>query len=523
MKIKVPRIIRWIFKPIKFLLWPLWFFFKPLRKLYNSVMRKVEKSIRAELVLTFVVCLLASMFIFSLSNSYFRRNNKIARIDYQSDMNRIANVAVDIVNEINREKYSISQKDKIEQLIQTRVRNSSEIKIIIVDLDGKSIYKSGNTSETEVDMYNLIKNAMELRENQPQPYDENKDNSNTTRRKEYISFYPVNFSDTRAYIIVKGIPQGQIQYYQSAGNSFFAVIVGIASFIFIFLYMTKSKMIYVENIANGLMEISKGNLDYRVKRVGQDELASLANNINYMANELQVQMEAERSAERTKNELITNVSHDLRTPLTSIMGYLGLIKDGKYENKEQLAEYLDIAYNKAEKLKALIEDLFEYTKLTNSGIKLNRESIAINEFVEQLIEEMVPIAEENQITMLKEIPSERIIVNVDVDKCLRVFENLITNAIKYSEKPGEVMVKLTKKENSVAICIQNKGEQISKDDLLKIFDRFYRLEKSRSSSTGGSGLGLAIAKNIVELHEGKIWAESDNEIISFFVELNLEK
>ncbi|GLC32091.1 sensor histidine kinase [Clostridium omnivorum] len=522
MKIKVPRLIRWIFKPIELLLRPLWFMLKPLRKLYNTMMEKVEKSIRAELVYTFVVCLLAAMFIFSISNSYYRRNNKIATIDYQTDMHRIANVAVDIVNSINREKYSINQKEEIEKLIQNKQRNSNEIKIIIVDLDGKAIYKSQNASESQVDMYNLIKNAMEVKQDQPQPYEAN-ENSYETKRKEYVSFYPVNFSDTRAYVIVKGIPQGQIEYNQTGGTSFVAVLIAIASFVFIFLYLTKNKMAYVENIANGLMEISKGNLDYRVERSGEDELASLADNINFMVNELQVQIEAERSAERTKNELITNVSHDLRTPLTSVMGYLGLVKDGKYENEQQMIEYLNIAYNKADKLKVLIEDLFEYTKLTNSGIKLNKEIVDINEFVEQLIEEMVPMAEQNNITMMKEIPNEKVMVNVDVDKCLRVFENLISNAIKYSEKPGDIWVRIIKKENSVLVCVENKGENISKEDLSKIFDRFYRLEKSRSSSTGGSGLGLAIAKNIVELHEGNIWAESKNEIISFYVELNLER
>lgn len=485
-------------------------------------MRKVEKSVRAELVYTFVVCLLAAMFIFSISNSYFRRNNKTVKIDYQSDMQHIANVAVDIVNSINREKYSINQKEQIEKLIENKQRNYSDIKIIIVDLDGKAIYKSGNASESQVDMYSLIKNALEVKDNLPQPYDVN-ENNNTTQRKEYVSFYPVKFSDTRAYVIVKGIPQGQIEYYQHNGTSFLAVVVGIASFIFIFLYMTKNKMIYVEKIANGLMEISKGNLNFRVERSGEDELASLADNINYMVNELQLQIEAERSAERTKNELITNVSHDLRTPLTSVMGYLGLVKDGKYENEEQKIEYLNIAYNKADKLKVLIEDLFEYTKLTYSGIKLNKSIVAINEFLEQLVEEMVPMAEENEITMIKEIPSYKVNVNVDVDKCLRVFENLITNAIKYSEKPGEIKIKLIQKESTVLICVENKGESISKEELSKIFDRFYRLEKSRSSSTGGSGLGLAIAKNIVELHEGKIWAESENETVSFFVEFNLEK
>lgn len=118
------------------------------------------------------------------------------------------------------------------------------------------------------------------------------------------------------------------------------------------------------------MEISKGNLDFRVPQKSQDELGSLAGNINHMAAELKLKIEEERRAERTKNELITNFSHDLRTPLTSILGYLTLIKDRKFETDEQFSDCVNIVYNKSEKLGGVIEDLFEYTKLANKGVKL---------------------------------------------------------------------------------------------------------------------------------------------------------
>ena len=281
-------------------------------------------------------------------------------------------------------------------------------------------------------------------------------------------------------------------------------------------------MSYIEELAKGLLEISKGNLNYRVMEKSEDELGSLANNINYMAAELEHKIERERQIERAKNELITNVSHDLRTPLTSIMGYLRLLKDKKYETIDQHDNYVDIAYGKAEKLKGLMEDLFEYTKLSNETIQLNWQKVALNELLEQLIEELVPVSEENQLSFITELPTEKVLVDLDSDKIVRVFENLLMNAILYSYKPGEIFVGLTWENDIITVIVKNNGEEISKDDLENLFDRFYRVEKSRSSLTGGSGLGLAIAKNNIDLHDGKIWAESEGESIAIYVQFKFQ-
>ena len=153
-------------------------------------------------------------------------------------------------------------------------------------------------------------------------------------------------------------------------------------------------------------------------------------------------IEKERKLEKQKNELITNVSHDLRTPLTSIMGYLRLLRDSKYENKEQHDEYTRIAFAKSEQLKNLIEDLFEYTKLTNEQVVLEKQEVCMNELLEQLIEELVPQAEEHGLTFVKKFPEERAYASIDSEKMVRVFDNLLMNAIKYSKDDGEIKVSL---------------------------------------------------------------------------------
>lgn len=182
-------------------------------------------------------------------------------------------------------------------------------------------------------------------------------------------------------------------------------------------------------------------------------------------------------------------------------------------------EYASVAYNKSEKLKNLIQDLFSYTKYSNDRVELNKQKIILAELLDQLIEELVPICEENKVSINKYAWDSEIVSEIDADKMVRVFENLIMNAIRYSIKPGEIKINLYKERVFSMVSISNKSEEISKDNLKKLFDRFYRLDKSRTASTGGSGLGLAIAKSIVELHKGSIWAEYQKGYITFYIKL----
>lgn len=502
MKIRCPKIIKKLFRPIT--------------KLYDIIWDKVKQSIRLELVLIFGICLLISVAMGSLANNLFKGMGRDARIDYSRGIQRITEQSNHISNSIRELKVSIKDKEKVEQLLKES-KQAEDYKVVISDLDGKVLYKSDNANETQVDIYTTIKNVMETVKNIDVTYG---NNIRVSKNKEYVSFYPVNFTDGRGYVIVSGTPEGEI-IYDKHGNPLPGTITILVTFLLSFYFITNKKMKYIEIVSNGLLEISKGNLDYRIKKYGDDELASLANNINFMAEELKNKIEVERKAERAKSELITNVSHDLRTPLTSIKGYIGLIKEKRFSSEEQLEEFLNIAYNKSEKLEVLINDLFEYTKLTNDGVNVDKQDIALNGLLEQLIDELVPISEENDISICEEFTNEKVVVEIDPNKTVRVFENLLMNAIRYSLKPGEVKVKLTKEEGFALVSVQNKCDNLSEEDLEKIFDRFYRVEKSRSSDTGGSGLGLAIAKNIVQLQGGSIEAKYENEYASFNVRFKL--
>ncbi|WP_019532943.1 sensor histidine kinase [Paenibacillus ginsengihumi] len=406
--------------------------------------------------------------------------------------------------EARRQQDEMRRKHFLEEV--ERLAKYEHLKITITDLEGKALFRSDNATETTVDVHTVIRNAMDSRYN-----------SLSNQRQEFSSFYPVTYNGQKSYLIVSGIPEPYISYRK--GSSPVSMLSALALFIFLFYYLTRQKMRYIEELAGGLRIVATGNLDYRVQERSQDELGALARDMNLMAEQLQRKIEEERRAERLKNELVTNVSHDLRTPLTLIMGYLRLLHDKSYETPEQAASYVSIAYSKAEKLKALIDDLFEYTKLSNQDVPLNRRGTAMNDLLEQLLEEHVTIAEEQQLSIVRSIPHDKLFVQIDVDKMIRVFENLLGNAIKYSEKPGTVTVGMAAEKRHVVIRISNKADPLTGEELSRLFDRFYRVDKARSSDTGGSGLGLAIAKSIVEAHGGTIWAESENKEIHFYVKL----
>ncbi|NMS91909.1 GHKL domain-containing protein [Clostridioides difficile] len=250
-----------------------------------------------------------------------------------------------------------------------------------------------------------------------------------------------------------------------------------------------------------------------------DNIDELAHKINSIIHQLRNITVEERQAQQTKTDLITNVSHDLRTPLTSIMGYLGLIEEGKYKDEVQMMYYVNIAYEKSKNLNVLINDLFELTKMQNNTTRLNKTEINLVELLSQIVSQFEIYFKQEFMVSRVNFNEDKLIVKADPNKLVRVFENLMTNAMKYGKDGLYVDIVTEKKEDMAVVKVINYGEPIPVLDLPNIFDRFYRVEKSRNRNAGGSGLGLAITKNIVNLHGGEITVSSNKHQTVFEVQL----
>lgn len=227
-----------------------------------------------------------------------------------------------------------------------------------------------------------------------------------------------------------------------------------------------------------------------------------------------------KEAEQRKNDLIVYLAHDLKTPLTSVIGYLTLLRDEPQISEEMRSRYTGIALDKAERLEDLINEFFDITRFNLTNIQLEPERVNISRMLEQIEFEFHPILAEKDLKLETEIkPNVEILC--DPDKLARVFDNLLRNAVNYSYAGTTIYLSMDYEpiKDEVKICVENHGKTISPDKLDRIFEQFFRLDSSRRSSTGGSGLGLAIAKEIVELHHGTITAESENESIRFTVVL----
>jgi signal transduction histidine kinase len=320
---------------------------------------------------------------------------------------------------------------------------------------------------------------------------------------------------------VNKIVGNSLEFYQKYG-AFVAIVSFILELVIfgvIFLIAINGRIKYLKYISKSVTNIKTQQYLNPIEIKGNDEISQLAEDINTMSERLKENYEKEKEQEEAKNELIVAVSHDLKTPLTSIIGYLELLNNGKDNLEKEQQEFLEIAFEKSKNLKMLIEELFEYTKLSNNYMKLNKVPFNVAVLVNQIVGEHVLFLSEKNINVEIECAKNELICEIDIQKFIRVIENLIINAEKYSYKDSTFKIVMWEEDKNIKLSFINEGHNISKDDLVKIFDEMYRIDKSRNAEIEGSGLGLPISKKIIQLHGGKIWAECDGTKIYFNIEL----
>lgn len=299
------------------------------------------------------------------------------------------------------------------------------------------------------------------------------------------------------------------------------ILILIIIWVIITLIMLYRMLKKVFSYINAVSDASNQLLDKNVSMIElPDELEDIQSKMNILKMTSEKNERLAEENEKRKNDLIVYLAHDLKTPLTSLIGYFSLIDEVKDMPQEQREKYVKIALEKSYKLEDLINELFDIARFNSETIVLEKEEMNLNMMIEQIIDDFYPTLKDLD-KEIKYKSDDKIIIDGDPDKLYRVFNNLLKNAINYSTDKT-IKIEASRQDDKVNIIVSNKAKKIPEEKLARLFEKFYRADSSRTSKTGGSGLGLAIAKEIVELHDGTIKATSDDKYIKFYIELPIK-
>ena len=292
------------------------------------------------------------------------------------------------------------------------------------------------------------------------------------------------------------------------------ILLFIVSTAAVSLVTSKTIVSPIKKLAEGADEIAKGNLDYKIDYESTNEIGQTVNAFNEMSTQLKQSIDERNTIEQSRKEMIAGVAHDLRTPLTSVKGYVEGIRDGIANTPEKQEKYLETIYDSTLAMERLLDELLTISRLELGNITLYPEKTRVSDFVEDCRTVIEPIlAKEDFDFELHNNCGDDDIVEMDVDRFSRVIQNIIANSIKYKQKgvKGRIIFEAQGYEKSVILSIADNGIGVESENLSKIFDTFYRADKSRTRVKEGSGIGLAVCRQIVELHGGHIWASKNDE------------
>ena len=341
------------------------------------------------------------------------------------------------------------------------------------------------------------------------------------------------FSGMITFIVFKGLqfyyrntvrledPLAKVRLFiRSIGDlNFFLLLFIPLSFLF-FFFLTKRYSAYFKEISRGIHNLARGDFKHKVHIQSNDEFRDIAADINLASEKLEEAVQRGDFSESSKDQLIINLAHDLRTPLTSVLGYMDLILKEEELTKEQTRHFLMVAYTKSQRLERLIDELFELTRMNYGMLPLQQIHLNLTDLLNQLIEELYPVFENRE--LVARLTSTGLLpVYGDGELLARVFENLLSNAIRYGSDGHYVDIKAFEEEEEVVVQVVNYGDSIPPDELPFIFDSFYTGDKARTLQKDSTGLGLFIAKNIIEQHHGSILVEST--VIQTTFEVRLPK
>ncbi|MBM7681563.1 histidine kinase [Pullulanibacillus pueri] len=323
-------------------------------------------------------------------------------------------------------------------------------------------------------------------------------------------FFFKDGSEGSIFVIKKGEA-----FYKFARKFFPLIIFGVIGIVvttnIVLSYIVSRGILKpVHQLSWAADQVKQGNLDFHMESTKKDELAKLVNTFENMRAKLKEGIELRDRYERNRKELIANISHDLKTPMTSIRGYVEGIKDGVADTKGKLEQYLETIQTKSEYMDRLIDELFLYSKLDLNRLPFHFEKVDLLGFMKDYVEEirLELVGKNVQLSLVSE--PVHVKVPLDRDKLIRVLNNIIYNSVKYNDKEESlIQLAITEEKQRVKVTLSDNGPGVSQEALAHIFTRFYRSDPARQADTGGSGLGLAIAEQIIKAHGGAIWAENN--------------
>ncbi|WP_234124463.1 HAMP domain-containing sensor histidine kinase [Clostridium hydrogenum] len=331
---------------------------------------------------------------------------------------------------------------------------------------------------------------------------------NTTYNKDF-KVYGCNYLKNGCYLYFT---------YSGPGHSdSLPTIVAVILFIFLFFAFTQSRIAYISSIKKHVSKIAHGDLSCRIPLKYKNELRELAEDINNMGEKLERE-------ESKRSEFLTNISHDLRTPLTTILGYIDMIKKEKYSSQDELLKYINIMDKKGIFLKSMLDDFFEYSKLSSKDVILEKEQLNLSELIRQAVFQETAVFEKDNLKLTVNLPETPLYIEGDAELIYRSVNNLISNAKKYSKENTEIIVSVFNENNLskefAVISVSNiPKDNLTQTDVSKFFDRLYKNNSSRNSE--GSGLGLAITSDIAKLHGGFSYAKLENGMLTFNIVLKI--
>ena len=352
-----------------------------------------------------------------------------------------------------------------------------------------------------------------------------------------IIFVPIIMAAIGLYAINTILPTLNIQWSSTSYEyiahlpDFKNLVVDVMISVILILFFTAAILVIwtYSGIISRLRQLNKaaenirdGNLDFSIDTKGHDEISELSESFEAMRKRLQMNAQEKLDAEQEHRMLISNIAHDLKTPITAIKGYSEGILDGVADTPEKQERYLKTIYNKANEMNTLINELTLYSNIDTNKIPYNFHKLNVKDYFTDCMEELEMDLENQhmQLTFFNYVDEDTLMI-ADPEQLGRVIHNIIGNAIKYmrAEEPSFISMRIKDVGDFIQVEIEDNGKGISNKDLPYIFDRFYRADASRNSAAGGSGIGLSIVKKIIEDHGGKIWATSKENVgtVMYFV------